>query len=102
MNSDELQQKADELWKAVMANREKYLQAWVAETGLKPSECELVQVQNEAGFRVFVQRREDRDQVEKLRAKLKWFEEREQRIERSHSWSAAGRALYERHNPKPE
>lgn len=37
----------------------------------------------------------------RLEAKLKWFEERDERIERSHSWSVDGRALYEKHNPKP-
>lgn len=40
-------------------------------------------------------------EIEALRAKLKWFEERDERIERNHSWSVDGRALYEKHNPKP-
>lgn len=42
---ESLEAAARELVRAVMENREKYLQAWVAETGLPPTECELVEEQ---------------------------------------------------------
>ena len=33
----------DDIYSHVMEFREKYLRAWVAENGLRPSECELVE-----------------------------------------------------------
>lgn len=43
----------------VMQNRERYLQAWIAETGCLPSEAELCQQTDADGtIRIWVQRRE--------------------------------------------
>lgn len=36
----------------VMAHRERYVKAWVAETGLLPSECEMVEEQHYGEDRV--------------------------------------------------
>jgi hypothetical protein len=42
----------------ILAHREKYLKAWIAETGLMPSECELVEeIQHDGNRRVYVRRR---------------------------------------------
>jgi hypothetical protein len=48
---DQFKSKAEELVAHIMANRERYLEAWVAETGLHPSECELVETQWNNGER---------------------------------------------------
>jgi hypothetical protein len=47
-----LEAAANALVRTIMENREKYLQAWVAETGLPPSECELVEEQQVEDGRV--------------------------------------------------
>lgn len=39
----ELERLAAELRAKILANRERYLAAWLAETGLLPSECEIVE-----------------------------------------------------------
>lgn len=47
---DQFQATAAELHAKIMANRERYLEAWIAETGLLPSECEVVERQSADGF----------------------------------------------------
>lgn len=45
-----LTEAAAALWNHIMAHRERYVEAWVAETGLRPSESELVEeVRHETG-----------------------------------------------------
>ncbi len=39
----------DERIRFIMANRERFLEAWIAETGLLPSECELVEEMHPSG-----------------------------------------------------
>lgn len=38
-----LESEVDRRVKSIMANREKYVEAWIAETGMKPSECQLIE-----------------------------------------------------------
>ncbi len=40
---DEISKSADRLFRDVIAHREKYLKAWVAETGIMPSEAVLIE-----------------------------------------------------------
>jgi hypothetical protein len=62
-----IQQRAAELLTEIAANREKYLTAWVAETGLQPSECMLVEQRKPDGsLTVTVERRPWRDQREPI------------------------------------
>lgn len=64
----EVEQKTDyekmatELMTKIMAKKEEILEAFIAETGLKPSECEMVR----DGLKWFVRKREDKSYVEKL------------------------------------
>lgn len=45
--------------KEVLANRERFLQAWIAQTGLHPTDCELVEERYGDGtVRIHVRRRE--------------------------------------------
>lgn len=55
--SDRLE--VDEFHRAIIAHRERYLTAWIAETGLKPSECMLVQRTTPDGITMIVERRPD-------------------------------------------
>jgi hypothetical protein len=49
---------AEQQAREILAHREKYLKAWIAETGLMPSECELVEELHHDGTRrVYVRRR---------------------------------------------
>ena len=43
MSTIELIRLASEHWKRLIQHQEIYIQAWIAETGLRPTECELVQ-----------------------------------------------------------
>ncbi len=50
MSDADLFDRVNALYRYLQVNRERYLEAWVAETGLHPSECELVQeTRHEAG-----------------------------------------------------
>lgn len=63
---DPFAEAARKLHEHVMANRERLCQAWIAETGLKPSESVLVQRQMEDGsIRIWVERRREDDKVER-------------------------------------
>lgn len=69
---DRVQSKADELMREIMANRERYLAAWIAETGLHPSECELVEWCSRPGnpTTVIVRKRGPAEDASALRASL--------------------------------
>ena len=46
------------LYAEIMKNRERILEAFIAETGLKPSEIEMVQINDYDKIRWYVQKRE--------------------------------------------
>jgi len=50
-----MQDAITEAMRAVAAEHEKYVRAWIAETGLHPTECELVQTMTAEGMTVRVQ-----------------------------------------------
>ena len=48
---------ANELYEKIMNNREKYMEAFIAETGLKPSECEIVEKRNKNEIAFYIRKR---------------------------------------------
>lgn len=58
----------DEIVENIMANREKYLQAFIAETGLPPSQVVSVEQIRAAGLTTyFVRRKADNDEIDSLK-----------------------------------
>jgi len=61
--AEEIRRAGERLYARVMRHRERYLRAWIAATGLRPEECELVEVgpvvgpDNVAAVRVYVRKR---------------------------------------------
>lgn len=41
--NEQMRKAALELWDRIMKNREAYVEAWVAATGLHPTECEIIE-----------------------------------------------------------
>lgn len=67
--SDKLQQIVREKLEYVAANKEKIVTAWVAETGLAPSESVLcVQNMADGSTRTWVERKTDFDECQALKA----------------------------------
>lgn len=54
----DIEKYSEDVCKRIMENREKYVTAWIAETGLKPSECEIVEQHNFGEIVVFMRKRE--------------------------------------------
>lgn len=80
--------------------KERYLEAWIAETGLHPSECELIhqegfQDKDTWGTRIFVRRREGDNLIEKSQHRIiKALEAENQKMREALSFYAD--ASYER------
>jgi len=57
----EISRIAEERLKLIYANRERLVEAWIAETGLKPSESMLMEQTSEDGFsiRIWIERAEN-------------------------------------------
>jgi len=45
--------------KRLSRHKERYVRAWIAATGLHPTECELVEERTDTGLRWYVRRRTD-------------------------------------------
>jgi hypothetical protein len=58
MSTDPLKLSLNDYVENIYRNREKILEAFIAETGLKPSECEQVEICGNNGFRFYVKKRE--------------------------------------------
>jgi len=51
------------IYNTIMAQREKYLRAWIAETGLLPSECELVEERHKDKIVIYMRKRKTEEEV---------------------------------------
>lgn len=47
----------DKVYQAIIEQREGILKAFIAETGLKPSECEQILIYNEQGISCYIRKR---------------------------------------------
>jgi hypothetical protein len=54
---DELRAAAERTYRRVMRHRGRYLRAWIAATGLLPTECEIVEQPVPGGLRITIRRR---------------------------------------------
>jgi hypothetical protein len=62
---------------AIAGNEEKLVEAWVAQHGFKPDECEIVRQMQNGTTRMWVAKRGEFEELHQLRAQLKRYEERE-------------------------
>lgn len=52
-----IQASAKERWRAIMKERERYIEAWIAETGYRPSQCQLVELHEADRTVVYITRK---------------------------------------------
>lgn len=59
--TDWITRAAEERLRLIMANRERYVEAWIAETGLHPTECVLTETKSADGLTVTIRVERRRD-----------------------------------------